>query len=112
VGTQITSGRLVRAAYQPACAWVTIEQTPRLIPMPAGDEPAPGHVSLTRRTTGSLCVHAAARVWADNGVVAGGLIAVAAHRALPEEFDRTQWRAYASGDDAGREWLDPSTLVS
>ncbi len=110
VGTGITYDRLERSAYHPACAWVAIEQTPWLIPMPAGDEPAPGQVMAHPAYGWLACVRVASRVWADNGVVAGGLIAVAARRALPEEVDCAQWRAYSSGDEAGREWLDPEYL--
>ena len=101
VGTQITYDRLERAAYHPACAWVAIEQTPWLIPMPAGDEPAPGQVIAHPAYGWLACVRVAGRVWADNGVAAGGLIAVAARRALPEEVDRAQWHAYASRDGRG-----------
>jgi hypothetical protein len=106
-GMQITYDRLERAAYHPGCAWVAIEQTPWLIPMPAGDEPMPGQVIAHPAYGWLVCVRVAARVWADNGISAGGMVGVAARRALPEEVDRARWRAYADFGDAGREWLDP-----
>ena len=85
MSTQITHDRLERAAYHPAFAWVAIEQTPWLIPMPARDEPTPGQMMAHPAYGWLACVRVASRARAGNGVAAGGLIALAPRRALPEE---------------------------
>ena len=95
VGTRITYDRLERHPYHPGCAWVAIEQPPWLIPVLAGDAPAPGQVIAHPSYGWLVCVRVAGRTWADNGVSAGSVVGVAARRALPEEIELAQWRAYA-----------------
>ena len=108
VGTRITYDRLERHPYHPGCAWIAIEQPPWLIPAFAGDAPAPGQAIAHPSYGWLVCVRVAGRTWADNGVSAGSVVGVAARRALPEEVELAQWRAYAGiGDEAEWSWLQP-----
>lgn len=106
IGAQITYDRLERNPYHPGCAWVAIAPAPWLIPFLDGDAATPGQVIAHPSYGWLICVRVTGRIWADNGVRAGSVVAVAARRALPEEVELAQWRAHAGiGGEEGRSWL-------
>jgi len=107
VSTLITYDRLEHNPYHPGCAWVAIERPAWLIPLFAGDAPAPGQVLAHPSYGWLICVRVAGQTWADNGMSSASIVGVAARRALPEEVELAQWRASAGmGDEGEWSWLE------